>query len=182
MATSTETSTFRVIAEYNGATNYHKYDVVTYNGAKWWAKRPTTGNTPSEGINWTQKWFFVPTSSQQVQREPHLVKVKFGDGYLQTTPVGFNFDHHIEFSFSWEGVTDRETKGILEFVREQLAFKNTTTIVSDESQSGFWYQPPFPYQKYAGIFIISGANLDFSSYNKNNFTVDLRLKKLQASA
>ena len=175
-------ATFKEIAAYSGATQYYTYDIALNNDVKWWAQAPSIGEgLPTENSFWTREWYFTPTRTQQVKREPKRLMAAFGEGYVQTTAVGMDFDHDMEFSFTWDIATDRETKAIIEFVKDLNEFNNTTTIVSDETLSGFWYNPPFPYTRYAGIYTISNYTTQFLRYNMNTLSLNLKLKNLQAN-
>ena len=94
-------ATYIEISEYSSFFTYYRYDVVTYNGEKWWAKRATTGNSPLEGANWTQAWIYVPPHTQEFTADYKKEKIYFGDGYCQTMSPPFHWDGSPRCSKDW---------------------------------------------------------------------------------
>lgn len=123
-------------------TQYSMYDIYKYQNLFYYATAnhnsgDTFNTSYSDGIisyNGANKpyFFFTPSYNSELNIQPTIKKVQFGDGYAQRTPENIN-SVLLPFNLSFDRRTDSEARAILHFLNTR------------KGSESFVFIPPFPF-------------------------------------
>ncbi len=136
------------ISDWDSATTYRMHDIVKYGNYYYYSltdnnlsQDPTVLNTVYWGGTNTDDhgvikpiFLWKPVYGSNINHEPLVKLVKFGDGYEQRIADGIN-NSLLKFDMNFEGKTEREARAILHF----LHARNGT--------ESFLWTPTAPYDK-----------------------------------
>jgi len=139
-------SVYDVIPAWAASTSYNVYDIVTINGAIYYAliKHVSTSSfaTDLAASKWGGRttfngeikphFFWKPSYNSTTQSEPKIRSIKYGESYEQRSSDGIN-NNLIKASYNFDLRTDNETMAILHFLHVRAAVES------------FFFSPPRPY-------------------------------------
>jgi phage-related protein len=151
------------ISNWAATTAYSKHDVVKYQSAFYYAKANHTSGGSFDSSKWHGTTLFnsetkplfpwVPSYNSNVEKNPNVKLIRFGDSYEQRIPNGIN-NNLLNLTLSFDKKSDDEATAILHFLERR------------EGIESFVFTPPKPYNTQKK-FICRGWVEVFAFFNNH---------------
>jgi len=109
----------------------------------------------------SQTFFYRPSQSSEMEAEPKIRKVQFGDGYEQRSKDGIN-NNPLTFHCNFMNISSRRAHDVSNFLKDLEGYK------------WFWWMAPEPYDDSLKKFVAGKHSIRYDAPNIRTITVDFK--------
>jgi phage-related protein len=176
-------SIYDTVSGWSSTVNYIKYNIVSGSDSRFYysvinnnsgaANNPTS--LPNLQVEWdgyitinsvlVPNFFWKPSYTSNVNFEPNIIKVQFGNGYQQRINNGINSDL-MKFDAIFDNRLEMEAVSMLHFLDQR------------GGQQSFIYNVPTIYSKtnFNTRFVAPNWNVSYNSYN--NYSIKVKIEEV----